>query len=111
MSDAASLPGWQATDADIAAVAKALSHPVRVRMLRLLGRDGGYCGDLAELLGVAQSTVSHHLKALREAGLILGEEEGPATCYRVNLRRLAEARQLLLEGLTVDHPDPTGDKR
>lgn len=84
-----------ATDADLAAAARALAHPVRIRILRRLGREGSYCGDLVELLGLAQSTVSHHLRILREAGLIVGEEQGPATCYRVNRERCAAVCQLV----------------
>lgn len=85
----------RAADADLAAAARALAHPVRIRILRRLGREGSYCGDLVELLGLAQSTVSHHLRILREAGLIVGEEQGPATCYRVNRERCAAVCQLV----------------
>jgi|GEM_PF-869066 len=90
---------WDADDRDqqLAQVARALAHPVRIRILRRLGREGSYCGDLVELLGLAQSTVSHHLRILREAGLIEGEERGPATCYRVNRERCIAACELVRE--------------
>lgn len=75
---------------------KALSHPVRVQIMDLLWHETGgcYCGDLAIKFGVAQSTMSHHLKALREAGWITGTEAGTATCYCANRDTLAEFRRL-----------------
>jgi ArsR family transcriptional regulator len=79
-------------DAEIARLAKALGHPVRVRILRiLLGREACFCGELVELLPLAQATVSQHLKVLKDAGLVRGEIDGPRVCYCVEpaaLRRL-----------------------
>ncbi len=70
------------TDSELAGLAKALAHPVRVRILRVLAaRRACICGDLVELLPLAQSTVSQHLKVLKQAGLIQGEVDGPRTCY------------------------------
>ena len=67
---------------ELATLAKALGHPVRVRILRLLlSRDSCYCGELVDELPLAQATVSQHLKVLRDAGLIQGEIEGPRVCY------------------------------
>lgn len=66
-------------------------------MLRLLGAEGWYCGDLVGLFGLAQSTVSHHLKVLKEAGLIVGDEEGPSTCYRVDQERFRRFLRLVGE--------------
>lgn len=76
-----------AEDHEIALIGKALSNPIRVQMLRFLGRQGSYCGDLTEYFGLAQSTVSHHLRVLKDAGLIHGEEQGTATCYKVDRER------------------------
>jgi ArsR family transcriptional regulator len=74
----------------LAAAAKALGHPVRVRILRLLlDRQTCVTGDLVAELPVAQSTVSEHLRILREAGLVQGEIEGPRTSYCVNAAGLA----------------------
>lgn len=67
---------------------KALSHPVRVKLLRWLARSNRYCGDLVSEAGLAQSTVSHHLRILREAGLINVEEQGTRTCYSINRNQL-----------------------
>ena len=71
--------------AELATLCKALGHPVRVEIIRLLRTmDRCVCGDLVERLPVAQSTVSQHLKVLRHAGLITGEVAGPCTCYCIN---------------------------
>jgi len=79
-----------------AALAKALAHPVRIRILEILAsRRGCVCGGLVGLLPLAQSTVSQHLKELREAGLIRGEIDGPRTCYCLDAKAVAEARAAL----------------
>ena len=81
---------------EIAVLAKALGHPARVRIMRLLlARDACYCGELVDELGLAQATVSQHLKVLRDAGLIVGEIEGLRTCYWASRDRLAELHGLL----------------
>jgi ArsR family transcriptional regulator len=78
-------------DAEVARLAKALGHPVRVRILRiLLGREGCLCGELVDLLPLAQATVSQHLKVLKDAGLIRGEIDGPRVCYCVNRERIRQ---------------------
>jgi ArsR family transcriptional regulator, arsenate/arsenite/antimonite-responsive transcriptional repressor len=69
-------------DVQLAALCKALGHPVRVQILRILARRGAcICGDLVDELPLAQSTISQHLKVLKEAGVILGEVDGPRRCY------------------------------
>ena len=74
-----------ADDDTLAAMAKALGHPVRVKIMRLLiARDACVTGDVVSTIGLAQSTVSEHLRLLRHAGLIQGEIEGPRTRYCVN---------------------------
>ncbi len=89
----------EASERDLATLCKALGHPIRIRILRLLlQKDQCVCGDLVEQLPVAQSTVSQHLKILKEAGLIEGEIDGPRRCYCVCKDRLREVR-LLLAGL------------
>jgi ArsR family transcriptional regulator len=74
---------------DLGDFCKALGHPARVRLLRIL-LEKGECvsGDLAEEFSLAQSTVSEHLRILKEAGLIQGTVEGPRRCYCVNQERL-----------------------
>ena len=77
-------------DVDLAMMAKALAHPARLRILRVLdARQACVTGDVVVELGLAQSTVSEHLRILREAGLIQGEIEGPRTRYCVNASGLA----------------------
>jgi ArsR family transcriptional regulator len=79
-----------------AALAKALAHPVRIRILEILGgRRTCVCGGLVGLLPLAQSTVSQHLKELRDIGLIRGDVDGPRTCYCLDPKAVAEARALL----------------
>lgn len=73
------------TDEMIAGWAKALAHPARIQILRTLATSGTcVCGQIVDVLPLAQSTVSQHLKVLREAGLICGETDGPRTCYCVD---------------------------
>ncbi len=80
-----------------AALAKALAHPVRIRILEILaGHRSCVCGGLVGLLPLAQSTVSQHLKELRDAGLIRGDIDGPRTCYCLDRKAIAEARTALV---------------
>jgi DNA-binding transcriptional ArsR family regulator len=70
---------------DLAAFAKALSHPARIAILKLLAQKNVcICGDIVEVLPLAQSTVSQHLKELKVAGLINGTIDGPRSCYCIN---------------------------
>ncbi len=72
----------QEADEELAALAKAIAHPVRVRILRLLAQEKTYiCGNIAKNIPLAQSTISQHLKVLKDAGLIRGTVEGPRICY------------------------------
>ena len=80
-------------DEMLALMAKALAHPARVRIIRVLDeRTTCVTGDVVLELGLAQSTVSEHLRILREAGLIQGEIEGPRTRYCVNAAGLAAVK-------------------
>ena len=73
---------FKVTDQSLAEFARALAHPARIAILRTLAnRKQCICGEIVEVLPLAQSTVSQHLKALREAGLITGEIDGPRLCY------------------------------
>ncbi len=75
----------QDTDIEIVALAKALAHPARLRILRLLlATPGCIGGDIVDAVGLAQSTVSEHLRILKAAGVITGEISGPRTCYALN---------------------------
>lgn len=69
----------------VATLAKALGHPARVRILRLLVATPGCIGGaIVEAVGLAQSTVSEHLRILKVAGVITGEIDGPRVCYALN---------------------------
>ncbi len=92
-------PGSPATsvdlpdDATLAAMAKAIAHPARIAILRLLAnRATCVTGELVAELPLAQSTISEHLRILREAGLIKGEIEGPRTRYCIDHDGLATAK-------------------
>ncbi|MDB4960675.1 MAG: Arsenical resistance operon repressor [Myxococcales bacterium] len=77
-------------------MAKALAHPIRVQIVRILAKTAGcVCGDLVEQLPVAQSTVSQHLKILKEAGLIQGTVDGPRVCYGIDPEGLRRLRVLV----------------
>jgi DNA-binding transcriptional ArsR family regulator len=85
-------------DVTLAKYAKAFSHPARVAILKLLiQKQACICGDIVEELPLAQSTVSQHLKVLKEAGLIKGEIEGSTVCYCINEKEWAIAKNLLHE--------------
>jgi predicted transcriptional regulator len=70
---------------EIATMAKAIAHPARIAIIQeLLKANACICGDLVEELGLAQSTISQHLKELKNAGLIQGTVEGTSICYCIN---------------------------
>ena len=88
-----------------AALAKALAHPARIRILRLLQTTPGCIGgEIVGAVGLAQSTVSEHLRILKAAGVITGEIDGPRVCYALNPAALAPLAELIM-GLT---PPPNG---
>ena len=70
---------------ELAEFAKAISHPARIAILKVLAeKNECICGDIVELLPLAQSTISQNLKELRNAGLIEGTIDGPRSCYCIN---------------------------
>ena len=85
-----------ATDEQLAELAEALGHPARVAIIRLLKeRQVCVCGEIVEVLPLAQSTVSQHLKVLKQAGWIQGEVDGPRVCYCLDPQTLALFRELI----------------
>jgi predicted transcriptional regulator len=79
----------------LALFAKAMSHPVRIYILQLLaGQNCCYSGDLAEVLPIARSTLSQHLKALKDAGLIQGEINPPKIKYCIHQENWDKAKAL-----------------
>src|SRR5215210_3827731 len=70
---------------DIAGMAKALAHPARIAILQhLVKKNACICGDLVDELGLAQATISQHLKELKTAGIIQGSIEGASVCYCID---------------------------
>lgn len=83
-------------DNKIAAYAKALAHPARVAILQMLIKQQScMCGDIVEVLPLSQSTVSQHLKELKEAGLIKGDIEGAKVCYCIDEKEWTNAKAYL----------------
>lgn len=80
----------------LANLTKALGHPARIAILQhLIQTCGCVCGDLVEVLPLSQSTISQHLKALKEAEIIHGNIEGTSVCYCINPKTWAEAKLML----------------
>jgi len=83
-------------DEGLALLCKALGHPARVAIMRHLHEiDGCVCGRIVEVLSLAQSTVSEHLRKLKAAGLVRGEVDGPRTCYCIDRQGMARLRELV----------------
>jgi DNA-binding transcriptional ArsR family regulator len=86
----------------VARYAKAMGHPVRMYVLELLSKQSCcYSGDLSENLPIAKSTLSQHLKELKEAGLIQGEIEAPKIKYCINKENWKEAQSLFKKYLSI----------
>ena len=86
----------RAEDEDLAQLAQALGHPARVAIVRLLKeREACICGEIVEVLPLAQSTVSQHLKVLKDARWVQGEVDGPRMCYCLNPLTLEKFRGLI----------------
>lgn len=104
--DAVPLPTDEAVaDEQVAALAKALAHPVRVRILRMLARrDARMCADIVDELPLAQSTVSEHLRVLRAAGLVVAREDGLRTGYCIDPVAVRRLKALLEQALPTPRP-------
>src|SRR5215216_4750856 len=83
---------------EVAAMAKAIGHPARIAILQHLAKiNACICGDLVEELGLAQATISQHLKELKNVGLIQGTVEGTSICYCIDAKVWGEYRELFSE--------------
>ena len=92
------VPDSRVADEELAKLAWAIAHPARVRILRiLLARQACICGELVDQMTLAQSTVSQHLKILKESGLVEGEIDGPKVCYCVNPDVLLRLKEMIAE--------------
>lgn len=82
----------------LALFCKALAHPARVQIMQFLAQvDTCFCGDIVKQLPLAQSTVSQHLKILKEAGLVQGEIDGPHTCYYLVPEHVTQFKTLIAQ--------------
>ncbi len=89
------LPPDQSAE-QLATLAWAIAHPARVRIVRLLiSRNTCVCGEIVDEMPLAQSTVSQHLKILKESGLVQGEVDGPRVCYCINPENLSALKALV----------------
>lgn len=97
------MPKTAERETRLAAWAKAISHPARIKILSILARrETCVCGEIVDELPLAQSTVSEHLRVLKSAGLITGTESGPRSCYcidRDQFRRMRAEMEHLFEDL------------
>ena len=86
----------------IARYAKAMGHPIRMYVMELLSKqDCCYSGDLTDVLPIAKSTLSQHLKELKDAGLIQGEIEAPRIKYCINKENWTDAQLLFKKFLSI----------
>ncbi|RXP61361.1 ArsR family transcriptional regulator [Lutibacter sp. HS1-25] len=90
----------------IALIAKAFAHPARVAILQQIFKANAcICGDLVDEIGLAQPTISQHLKELKNLGLIQGTIEGTSVCYCINKEVWQDAKQLFNAFLNQENTD------
>ena len=93
---------------EAAMLLKALAHPARIAILQHLAKaDNCICGDLVEELGLAQATISQHLKELKTAGFIKGTVDGVSVCYCINKQTWEHCRSMLDRLFTEVNTDET----
>ncbi len=95
----------------IASYAKALAHPARVLILEsLASREACVCGELVETVGLAQATVSQHLKELKTMGLIQGTVEGTSICYCIHPQNWARLKETFSNLFSITAAESCSDK-
>ncbi|MCV6628869.1 MAG: metalloregulator ArsR/SmtB family transcription factor [Flavobacteriaceae bacterium] len=88
---------------EVARYAKVLGHPARVAILQeLFKMKSCFCGSLVDVIGLAQPTISQHLKELKNAGLVQGTIEGTSVCYCINEQGWAQMQVVLGEFVSTD---------
>ncbi|MFV9550648.1 ArsR/SmtB family transcription factor [Algibacter sp. PT7-4] len=91
------------TQNEIALFAKVFGHPARVAILEQLFKiNTCYCGDLVNEIGLAQPTISQHLKELKHLGLIKGNVEGTSVCYCINTENWIKMKAVMIKFLDQD---------
>ncbi|MCM4155516.1 metalloregulator ArsR/SmtB family transcription factor [Gramella sp. AN32] len=94
---------FSAEQNELSSICKVLAHPARIAILQHLYKiDSCICGDLVEEIGLAQPTISQHLRELKQVGLIQGTIEGTSVCYCINKDRWLEMRNQLNEFLDLE---------
>ena len=94
---------FSAQQNDIALFAKAFSHPARVAILQCLFKSNQcVCGDLVLEIGLAQATISQHLKAIKSMGLVQGSIEGNSVCYCIDQKNWIRMKHILSDFLDQD---------
>lgn len=94
----------------LARFAKALAHPIRLTILQFLEKQSScLTGDLVDILPIAQSTVSQHIKELKDAGLIQGEVNPPKVKYCINQENWLKAKELFCDFLNIDFDNNSCD--
>ncbi len=79
----------------IAAIAKVIGHPARVAILQhIVAKQSCICGDLVDVIGLAQPTISQHLKELKRIGILQGSVEGTSVCYCIDHSVLSEIKSI-----------------
>lgn len=90
--------GFTKSQIELSGLAKALGHPARIAIIQFLAdRKSCVCGDIVDELPLSQSTVSQHLKELKNVGLIKGDIEGPSVCYCIDEKMWTKAQKLFSE--------------
>ena len=88
---------------EISLFAKVLGHPARIAILQHLFKiDSCVCGNLVSEIGLAQPTISQHLKELKHLGLIQGNIEGTSVCYCINMENWAKMKKIMFQFLNQD---------
>jgi len=88
---------------EIALYAKVFGHPARVAILQQLFKiNACYCGDLVNEIGLAQPTISQHLKELKHLGLIKGSVEGTSVCYCIDTKNWTKMKETMSHFLNQD---------
>jgi len=87
---------------EVAQLAKTLGHPARIAILQHVAKTNGcICGDLVDEIGLAQATISQHLKELKNSGIIQGTIEGTSVCYCIDTKKWDEVRIMLDSFFTI----------
>ena len=100
------LEAFTAEEINLAELAKALGHPARIAIIKELARRNScVCGEIVDVLPLAQSTVSQHLKELKAVGLIQGTVEGVKSCYCIDWNTMRSLQNLIGSFLPCCEPD------